>query len=61
MLYFSVLWMLKYDNKLAGQLTTHMLIVTGKKITEFSIPLGFPVFAVVIHLTKLRAPVQADE
>ena len=53
--------MLKYDKNLAGQLTTHMLIVTGKKITEFSIPLGFPVFAVVIHLTKLRAPVQPDE
>ena len=35
-----------------------MLVVTGKKMAELSIPLGSPVFTVVIHLAELRAPVK---
>jgi len=36
---------------------TIMLIVTGKKMAELPIPLGSPVFAVVVHLAEFGAPV----
>ena len=39
--------------------STHMLIVTGKKMAELSIPLGSPVFAVVVHLAEFGAPSKA--
>ena len=39
--------------------STHMLIVTGKKMAEFTIPLSSPEFAVVIHLAELGAPFKA--
>ena len=36
-----------------------MLIVTGKKMAEFTIPMSSPEFAVVIHLAELGAPFKA--
>ena len=42
-------------------LTTHMLIVTGKKMAELPIPLGSPVFAVVVHLAEFGAPSKAGK
>ena len=36
-----------------------MLIVTRKKMAELAIPLGSPVFAVVVHLAEFGAPAKA--